>query len=108
MQLRTYQHDIKEFAIYPSAGEGDALELTYLALGLNGEAGEVAEKVKKYIRDGNFDEENFVKELGDVFWYLTMLCSAVGIRAEDVLKLNYDKLSSRKERGVIGGSGDSR
>jgi NTP pyrophosphatase (non-canonical NTP hydrolase) len=94
-------------------------KLIYLTLGINGEAGEVAEKVKKLIRDcgdgsGNVPEIGFEqrlelkKELGDVLWYLAGIATALNMSLETVAIANIDKLASRTKRGVIGGSGDSR
>lgn len=85
----------------------------YFALGLNGEAGEVAEKLKKIIRnhDGNISELDLVefkKELGDVLWYLAMMSHQVGLSLEDVAATNLAKLSGRKERSVIKSTGDNR
>jgi NTP pyrophosphatase (non-canonical NTP hydrolase) len=82
-------------------------------LGINGEAGEIAEKVKKIIRDQNGemtddDKEELAKEIGDVLWYLAVFAQQLGFTMEDVAKNNLDKLSSRKARGVLGGSGDNR
>lgn len=89
--------------MYP---ENQALE--YLALGLNGEAGEVAEKLKKHIRDGKELDEDFAKELGDVLWYLVRLVDEMDGDMEEVIQSNLDKLFDRKERGKIQGSGDNR
>jgi NTP pyrophosphatase (non-canonical NTP hydrolase) len=75
---------------------------------LTGEAGEVAEKVKKMVRDGTLDTEGLKKELGDVLWYLAALASDLGVTLEEVAAGNVTKLRSRAERGVIGGSGDNR
>lgn len=108
MNLNEYQKRTIETAIYKEAGTGSIQELSYLALGLVNEAGEAAGKVKKLIRDGKFVEQDFIDELGDVFWYLVRCCDAINISAEDVLELNYSKLQSRKARGVLSGSGDSR
>jgi len=98
-----YQRKTQETAIYP---EDKALE--YLALGLNGEAGEVAEKVKKHIRDGKELDEDFAKELGDVPWYLTRLVDELDADMSEVAEANLDKLFDRKERDKIQGSGDNR
>lgn len=118
MQLDFYAKNIKQFAVYPKDQE-----LTYLALGLGNEAGEFQGKVKKLIRDyglthlateADWDTQmeqkynELVAELGDVFWYLAMLCNHLDIAPEHVLELNYSKLASRKDRGVLKGSGDNR
>lgn len=108
MQLNEYQEFISQFARYPYAGTGEVGELTYVALGLNGEAGEFAEKVKKLIRDGVFVKEDAAKELGDVLWYTARAAEALGYSLEDIAQMNIDKLSSRKARNVLQGSGDNR
>lgn len=82
-------------------------------LGLTGEAGETADKVKKIIRDkqGKFTEEDrgeIVKELGDVMWYLAGISRYLEAPLSEVAEKNIEKLSSRKQRGVISGSGDNR
>ena len=81
--------------------------------GLAGESGEVAEKIKKVIRDKNseIDEETRLalkKELGDVFWYIAALCDEVGLDMEDVAESNINKLLDRQQRNVLHGSGDNR
>lgn len=101
--IKDYQEKTRETAMYP---ENQALE--YLALGLNGEAGEVAEKLKKHIRDGKELDEDFAKELGDVLWYLVRLVDEMDGDMEEVIQSNLDKLFDRKERGKIQGSGDNR
>ena len=98
-----YQDFAETTAIYP---EDKALE--YLALGLASEAGEVAGKVKKLIRDGEMSVEDLAKELGDVVWYVSQLCTELDLYFSDVMGLNVGKLSDRLQRGVLGGSGDSR
>lgn len=98
----------ENFAVYPEAGQGTEKEMMYLALGLGGEAGEVLEKVKKAFRDGSFDNEQMAKELGDVYWYLGQLCLFIGKTPEEVIQINYDKLTSRKTRDKLHGSGDER
>ncbi len=76
--------------------------------GLSEEAGEVTGKIKKAIRDGTFDVAAIQKELGDVIFYWTALHGALGLDPEETIKMNMQKLTSRKERGVIQGSGDDR
>lgn len=85
----------------------------YFALGLNGEAGEVAEKMKKIIRNhdndiSQLDLEDFKKELGDVLWYISMMTTQVGLSLEDVANTNLAKLADRKARNVIKSTGDNR
>jgi len=78
-------------------------------LGLVGEAGEIAEKIKKQIRDGKLVAgEDIIKELGDVVFYVTALANYYDSDLDEILKKNVDKLNSREERGVLGGSGDNR
>lgn len=88
-------------------------KIIYPALKLSGEAGEVSEKVGKVLRDehGLFSEEKrkeLIKELGDVLWYITALAHDIGYDLESVALTNIKKLSDRKARGVIHGSGDNR
>lgn len=77
-------------------------------LGLVGEAGEVAEKIKKFFRDNTLDEEAVQKELGDVMFYLVALHNALDLDVEVTIEKNMEKLISRKERGTLQGSGDNR
>jgi|TARA_R100001244_G_scaffold78490_2_gene61945 NTP pyrophosphatase (non-canonical NTP hydrolase) len=78
-------------------------------LGLVGEAGEVAEKLKKSLRDGAvLDKEGMIKELGDVLFYVAACANFYGSTLEKVANLNMKKLNSRKKRGVLQGSGDNR
>jgi len=103
MDFDEYQSHTEKTAIYP---ENQAL--TYLALGLNGEAGEVAEKIKKHIRDGKELDEDLAHELGDVLWYLTRLIDELDHSLSDIATGNIDKLLDRQERNKIQGSGDNR
>jgi NTP pyrophosphatase (non-canonical NTP hydrolase) len=87
--------------------------LAYPALGLAGEAGEVAEHAKKAIRDdaGVVTEERrqaMAKELGDVLWYVSQLASELGLELDEIARANVEKLLSRQRRGVLSGSGDER
>ena len=78
-------------------------------LGLVGEAGEVAEKIKKLIRDSSrFQNEEIMKELGDVVFYATALANIYGKGLQEVLELNIAKLDDRQRRGKLKGSGDNR
>lgn len=108
MQANDYQLKTLETAIYPDAGRGTSNELYYLALGVSSEAGEIAGKIKKLMRDGVFNTADLVQEVGDVLWYCARLADALGFELEDVLQLNYAKLTKRKENGTITGSGDKR
>ena len=107
MELNDYQTLAKATAIYE-------MPVVYPALGMCGEAGEVAEKVKKVIRDNNSDfstaefKEDIKKEIGDVLWYVANMSSDVGLTLQEVAEANVAKLQSRKIRGKIGGSGDNR
>lgn len=87
--------------------------LAYPVLGLNGEAGEVAEKVKKVLRDKNGrlsmqDKKAIAFELGDVLWYLSQTAKGIGMKLSEIAELNVMKLKDRKARGKIRGSGDER
>ena len=108
MNANSYQQWTLSTAIYPGAGTGNDSELSYLGLGLNGEAGEVADKIKKHLRDGKLDIGGIVYELGDVCWYVARLAESLGYSLEDVLEINHSKLESRKTRDVLTGSGDAR
>ncbi len=109
-----YQLATDETAIYPGAGDSSSIEaLAYVTLGLVGEAGEIANKVKKIMRDqqGRITPQNRVDleaELGDVQWYLARLATQVDTSLGMVAELNMAKLRDRKDRGVIQGSGDNR
>lgn len=109
MDFEIYEYEAAETAIYPNRSNN----LAYPALGLVGEAGEVAEKVKKIIRDhdgsAKFSQrQEIAKELGDVLWYIAALCHEIQIPMANVAKMNLKKLQSRQERNVLSGSGDNR
>lgn len=108
MNANSYQQWTLSTAIYPGAGTGNDSELSYLALGLNGEAGEVADKIKKHLRDGKLDIGGIIYELGDVCWYVARLADSLGYSLEDILTINNAKLESRKTRDVLTGNGDNR
>jgi NTP pyrophosphatase (non-canonical NTP hydrolase) len=109
MELGEYQRRSRATAVYPGAGA----DLVYPALGLCGEAGEAAEKVKKAIRDdaGVLTQERreaLGAELGDVLWYLAQLATEAGLDLDELAEANLEKLRSRRERGALNGSGDRR
>lgn len=125
MNVEEYQDIIQKTAIYPTE-----VGLAYCALGLTGESGEVAEKIKKLYRDNqdlipyiqmgqepadvNTRERYFeirkdvLKELGDVIWYVTALANEFGLPLSEILEANYNKLIKRRETGTLQGSGDHR
>jgi NTP pyrophosphatase (non-canonical NTP hydrolase) len=109
VRLSDYQRRSRATAVYPDAGHN----LTYPALGLCGEAGEAAEKVKKAIRDdgGALTGERraaLAAELGDVLWYVAQLATEAGLDLDEIAEENLSKLLSRKDRNVLQGSGDTR
>jgi NTP pyrophosphatase (non-canonical NTP hydrolase) len=111
MTFKEYQNSALQTLLYP--GSGEILGLAYVVLGLNGEAGEVAEKVKKLLRDSDSQmtpeiKETLLLEAGDVLWYLGALCHELGVSLDEVAQKNVQKLSQRKIRGVLKGSGDYR
>ena len=107
MQLNEYQGHALETAVYPIEGK-----IIYPILGLAGEAGEVADKYKKIVRgDKTLDSKTrdaLVGEVGDVLWYIAVLSADLGFTLEEVAQINVQKLSSRQERGVLKGDGDTR
>lgn len=109
MTFEEYQRKSRKTALYWDHGHN----LVYPTLGLAGESGEVAEKIKKVLRDqgGKVTEENrteIMKELGDVLWYVSQLASELNMSLEEVAAENIQKLYSRLERGTLAGSGDNR
>jgi NTP pyrophosphatase (non-canonical NTP hydrolase) len=108
VKFSEYQHFSRRTAEYPREAW-----LTYPALGLAGEAGEVAEQAKKAIRDdgGAITGERraaLAKELGDVLWYVSQLASELELDLSEIAQKNLEKLFSRQRRGVLSGSGDDR
>jgi len=115
MPMHDYATAAMQFAIYPDA-------LIYPMLGLQGEVGELSEKLKKFFRDNEYEvgmedciaempaelRLEMAKELGDVLWYITAIASDLGYELDEVAELNLDKLESRNRRNKIKGSGDNR
>ncbi len=112
MTLDEYQVQARSTAIYP-----EEARVLYPTLKLAGEAGEVAEKLGKLMRDegllpggqlDNAQRDALAKEIGDVLWYVANLAADLGLSLEAIGRTNLDKLASRRDRGVLGGSGDER
>jgi NTP pyrophosphatase (non-canonical NTP hydrolase) len=109
LELDMYQRAAAETAIYPTLGH----QIVYPALGLAGEAGEVAEKVKKMCRDDSCilteDRRQAIKkELGDVLWYVSETARCAGLDLSDVAWTNIKKLELKQKQGQLQGSGDDR
>jgi len=109
MTFDEYQKKSRETAVYPNLGKN----IVYPTLGLAGESGEVAEKVKKIIRDNggvvNDERKTLLEgELGDVLWYVAQIASELNTSLDAIASKNIEKLFSRKERGKISGDGDTR
>jgi NTP pyrophosphatase (non-canonical NTP hydrolase) len=107
-------NDYQKRALTTNLAKDDRfLELMQQVLGLADEAGEVQSIFKKWIRDqdadfAKLDKANVIKELGDVLWYIAVIAHDLDIRLEDIAATNIEKLSSRKVRGTLTGSGDNR
>ena len=109
MDFKDYQKKSRKTAVYPQAGRN----FIYPALGLAGEAGEVANKIKKILRDDRgkvtvLKKEELKDELGDVLWYVTQLATELGLSLEYIAKHNNKKLAKRQKRSKLQGSGDKR
>lgn len=111
MNLNEYQEKAISTAIYPN--QNSIHGIIYCTLKLNGEAGEVAEKTGKIIRDddGKISDEkriDLIKELGDVLWYIANLANELSVSLETVANINLKKLAQRKANNTLHGSGDNR
>jgi NTP pyrophosphatase (non-canonical NTP hydrolase) len=100
-------------ALRTAADHSKKNELFHLVLGLVGESGEIAEKIKKLVRDKDSDEseidiEDLSKELGDVLWYVAVLADYFQVSLEDIAGMNIAKLADRQKRNKLSGSGDNR
>ena len=107
--LNEFQEEAIKLAIYPSIGHN----IVYPTLGLVGEAGEFADKIKKVFRDnhGRLDydtKKELIKELGDVLWYVAALAHELGCTLRFVGVKNLEKLASRHQRNTLQGNGDNR
>jgi len=109
--ITRYQQATSSTAIYPASTP--ITGLTYVTLGLIGEAGEICNKVKKIFRDcdgviTNDHRAQIADELGDTLWYAAQLATLMGLDLGQIAAANITKLMDRKERGVLQGSGDQR
>lgn len=109
MEFKEYQDFIDETAFYPDAGKN----LVYPILGLAGEAGELANRYKKILRDDAgiltlAAADDLFKELGDCLWYIAATAKEMGATIEDIARLNIIKLNKRREENTVRGSGDHR
>lgn len=105
--------EYQQAALRTAADTKKKNELFHLVLGLVGESGEIAEKIKKWVRDQDSDEvkldrDDMAKELGDVLWYTAVLANYLDLSFEDVATKNIAKLADRQQRGVLKGKGDNR
>lgn len=110
MTFDDYQKKAQATALYPAVAD---YAWVYPALGLAGEAGEIANKLKKIIRDAGGQvspdvKETIKDELGDVLWYVSQLARELDLGLNEIAQANIAKLSSRRARGKISGSGDTR
>ncbi len=111
MELNEYQQKAAESSVYPASGTfGGVL---YAVVALTGEAGEIANKTKKIMRDdhgevGELRRMELAKEMGDVLWYLAALAGELGLTLEEIAQGNLDKVMRRKHQGTIKGDGDER
>jgi len=120
MKFSFYQRKAHETAQYPiivvfsqDLQQKTSVPFLYPAIGVSSEAGELLEKVKKIIRNNNGvinqnEITEITKEIGDVLWYLSELCSCFNLNMDDIAKNNLDKLRKRNEEGTIKSSGDNR
>ena len=113
MNFSEYEVRALAFAEYPDLGQN----AIYPALKLNGEAGEVAGKIGKLWRNekqsrpsdySSDDKSAIAKELGDVLWYINALAHELGYHLDEIADTNLQKLTNRRERGVIKSQGDNR
>jgi NTP pyrophosphatase (non-canonical NTP hydrolase) len=109
MDFNKYQKLAKKTAVYPNSGKN----FIYPTIGLMGEAGELANKIKKVIRDDGSKitkekREEIKAEMGDILWYVSQLATELKLELSDVAKYNIEKLSKRQKENKLHGSGDNR
>ena len=111
--MNEYQQQAKKYDLFSFSGNYNTVAFVEKILGLVGEAGETADKVKKVLRDKEgriveSDRLEIAKELGDVLWYVALVADYLKIPLGDVAKINLEKLESRKQRDLLHGEGDNR
>ena len=111
--MNEYQEKIKEYDLFEATGNYNTVAFVEKVLGLVGEAGETADKIKKILRDKNgvisdVDRLEIAKELGDTLWYLATVARYINMPLEEIAAMNISKLQSRKERNLLKGEGDNR
>lgn len=109
MDFNEYQKKSRKTAIYPGRGK----DFVYPVLGLVGESGEVAEKIKKVLRDNNGivgekQKHGIKKELGDVLWFIAQIATELDLSLNEIASFNIRKLESRQTRNKLHGDGDNR
>ena len=113
MDFNRYQEQAKKYDLFKQTGDYNTVSFVEKVLGLTGEAGETADKVKKILRDkggmiGDDDKREIVKELGDTLWYISAIALYLGVPLDEVAQRNIEKLESRWERNKLHGEGDNR
>ena len=110
MDMISYQLESKKTAIYPDHGTGCINALAYCTLGLCGEAGEVANKIKKLMRDEDTLalRLKITQEMGDVLWYLAQLATEMDVTLDVIATQNLGILRERAEKNKLHGEGDDR
>lgn len=113
MNFDEYQEKAKKYDFFQETDDLNEIGFVEKVLGLTGEAGETADKVKKLIRDkegraSEDDKREVAKELGDILWYMANIARYLGISMTEVAQMNLDKLESRWERNKLHGEGDNR
>ena len=110
-----YKKSVRDFVRESTLDKAwEVMDIQYVTLGLVGEAGEIANKVKKQIRDHPKDtfndefKEDMIGEIGDVMWYVSQLCNELNLDLDGIMEANLDKLMARKQAGTLHGSGDKR
>lgn len=111
--MNEYQDKIKKYDLFKATGNYNTVAFVEKVLGLAGEAGETADKIKKVLRDkdgiiSENDKLEIAKELGDVLWYVASIARYLNVSLEEVARLNLEKLEGRQKRNLLHGEGDNR